>query len=547
MEGNDVLKKGFELRGKANRYVIEGVLGQGAFGITYIAKGWLKITGTLGDDIVQAPVAVKEFFISNMNMEREATGAVRQLSKGGMAWKYAERFKTEALNLAKLSHDNIVRVIDFIETNGTYYYVMRLVEGDSLDDYIKTKGPLSETEALGYIKATGDALMYMHAAKVLHLDLKPKNIMRRKDGHIYLIDFGLSKQFTENGQPENATSIGLGTNGYAPLEQSSGKNSNEFQATLDVYALGATLFKLLTGKTPPEAADIMNDGLPKDQLIKAGVSEKIQQAIEHAMQPRRSERTQTVEEFLKELGIFNEADASAATHTEVDDDEGETIVKMTDDDDDDRSNTTPQKSDNEKKPSRKLLIGIVAAVVVVLGVVAIVALNSGNDDKYNYDEATLALLEEEEAGDSTTTQTKTTSLTPEVKKLSGGETTDEASHNEEGTTTTNIVTDEDAPASEAGDASASNDKLMAEIGQLHQSLADQTVNNENEGQFYNYLMKVKQALAKGEQVDGYRGAAQKLSAFYTNTINTLKDLGEFAPTEEIQRMEQRKQDISSLR
>lgn len=529
MEENEVLKNGFELKGRENRYIIEGVLGQGAFGITYIAKGWLKVTGSLGDDIVEAPVAIKEFFIGSMNMGRDASGFVQQTTKGGLAWRYAERFKTEALNLAKLQHENIVRVIDFIEANGTYYYAMRFVEGDSLDDFLKKKGPLSETEALQYIQQSGAALMYMHAEHVLHLDLKPKNIMRRRDGHIYLIDFGLSKQFSDDGQPENNTSIGLGTNGYAPIEQSTGKNTNEFQPTLDVYALGATLYKLLTGKTPPDASDVMNDGLPKEWLVKAGVSEHVQKAIEHAMQPRRGERTQSIEQFLKELGLLNTATPHTTKPQKVEDDEGATIVKKVDDEED--SSATLPKQEKKSQPfSRMWLYAGAGVLLSALAIWGIVSLTNG-DEKKHHEENTVE-VKNDSINSEEEPNTTTIKLEEETKSLQKNS----QEKNEPNST---------SPKEETT-ASNENQALQQEIEKMRQALAGVEINSETETQFYDYLMAVKKGLAKGLTISGYKDIALNLSSHYAINLDVMKEIGDNISPDILREMEQRKKNIDAL-
>lgn len=157
----------------------------------------------------------------------------------------------------------------------------------------------------------------MHSEKILHLDIKPKNVMHKLDGKNYLIDFGLSKQYTATGEPESSTSIGLGTPGYVPIEQSQYKQDGTFPATLDVYALGATLFKMLTGQRPPEAPILLNDGFPYDELSGAGVSKPTVDALAKAMNPIKRERFQTVDEFLAQLKPARKR--KTATTPEVDD------------------------------------------------------------------------------------------------------------------------------------------------------------------------------------------------------------------------------------
>ena len=136
---------------------------------------------------------------------------------------------------------------------------------------------------------------------MLHLDLKPKNIMRNTNGQVYLIDFGLSKQYNDNGEPESSTSLGLGTPGYAPLEQSTYKQDGSFPATLDIYALGGCLFKMLTGQTPPEAPLLLNEGLPEELLAQLSISEDTIKFLELSMSPLKKNRFQSVGEMFSYL------------------------------------------------------------------------------------------------------------------------------------------------------------------------------------------------------------------------------------------------------
>ncbi|MBR6197503.1 MAG: protein kinase [Bacteroidaceae bacterium] len=292
---------------QGGKYKIEKTLGQGSFGITYLA------THTTLDK----KVAIKEFFMKELN-SRDEDGSITGMTDGSLSANYGQKFKKEAVNLSRLEHPNIVRVTDSFDENGTYYYVMDYIEGENLNDYLKHNS-LSHEDAVSIIKDVASALMYMHDKKhMLHLDLKPSNIMRRSsDGHIFLIDFGLSKHYSNDGQPETSTTIGLGTPGYAPIEQSNQNKGGEFRPTIDVYALGATLFKLLTGETPPPASDIVSDDELVEMKLRAnGITGSIVDIVVNAMLPNVRKRTQTVKAFVDSLSLVaNGNSVSASTQT----------------------------------------------------------------------------------------------------------------------------------------------------------------------------------------------------------------------------------------
>ena len=290
------LQPGTVIHGTHNDYRIERVLGQGSFGITYVAN--VRLKGRLGAIESTAMVAIKEFFLRDVSSRNGLR--VFAVSDSTLCSDYRRDFLREAQNLSRLDNDHIVKVLETIEENDTVYYVMEYLSGGNLDQHILSHGKLSCREALDIAIQIGEALKCMHAQHMLHLDLKPLNVMRGEDGHIVLIDFGLSKCFGADGQPESSTRIGQGTTGYAPIEQHSFKKADGFMPTLDIYALGATLFKMLTGSVPPEASVVLNEGLPVDELSSAGVPPAVIALVERAMQPLRRMRHQTVGEFIDE-------------------------------------------------------------------------------------------------------------------------------------------------------------------------------------------------------------------------------------------------------
>lgn len=302
------LQPGTVLRGKDNSYRIDRVLGQGTFGITYLAYTRVVVKGELGSVPTEIQVAVKEFFMRDINGREGSTvttGGSRELFD-----KYNYKFRREARNLAGLSHEGIVKVIETFEVNGTSYYAMEYCSGGSLDAFIASRGGLPQGEALELFGQMASALAYMHSCNMLHLDLKPGNVMLRGDGCPVLIDFGLAKQYNEDGDPESSTTIGGGTPGYAPLEQSNynedekdddGKKQ-QIPVTMDVYALGATLYKMLTGERPPAASDVLRR-FPANALADRGVSSEVIATIRRAMSPIPDDRYQSVPDFAAALQV----------------------------------------------------------------------------------------------------------------------------------------------------------------------------------------------------------------------------------------------------
>lgn len=294
------------LHGEAYDYKIMDVLGQGTFGITYKAK--VEMKGALGRLDSNMYVAVKEFFMKEVNGRENSSVTSGSTSNGGLFYYYRDKFEREARNLSTLSHPNIVKVLEAFHANGTTYYSMEYIDGISLDKKIaqSPQGRMPLTEAIETLKQISAAIAFMHSRNMLHLDVKPGNVMMRKDGTAVLIDFGLSKQYTSDGEPESSTKVGAGTPGYAPIEQASYHEGKGFPTMMDVYALGGTLFKMLTGQRPPEASEILNEGFPTDSLRQLFIPGNIVNSISKAMAPLKKDRWQTVDEFVKHLDEHGE-------------------------------------------------------------------------------------------------------------------------------------------------------------------------------------------------------------------------------------------------
>ena len=281
------LKNGTTLQG--GKYKIISMLGQGGFGITYLAE----------QTMLDRKVAVKEFFMKEFCERNKDTSRVTLGTESSRetVTRFREKFIKEARNIAKLDHPNIVRILDIFEENGTAYYVMDYIEGESLGEMVKRCGAIAEATATRYILKAAEALEYIHKQNMNHLDIKPANIMINGKDESVLIDFGLSKQYDAGGQQTSTMLLDI-SEGYAPMEQYKKGGVGEFSPQTDIYALGATFFKLLTGKTPPSASDVLNYGLPPNP---ANVSVKVWAAIEFAMHPKKNNRPKNVSEFIASI------------------------------------------------------------------------------------------------------------------------------------------------------------------------------------------------------------------------------------------------------
>ena len=236
----------------ATTYKIEKQLHCGGFGMTYLAKAQIMV----GNIPQVAMFTIKEFFLGKI-CSRDVHGNVMVAQENQQLFKQAKQdFRDEAEILHSLKHANIVPVNEVFEQHNTVYYVMAYLGNVSLYQYVSEQGgALSENQAKKIIVDLSGALSYLHNRHILHLDIKPDNVMMMGDGTSakpVLIDFGQAVYF-ENGKPKRNKGIGGYSRGFSPLELK--QTVAEFQPSLDIYSLAATLLYMLTGKEPCDASE----------------------------------------------------------------------------------------------------------------------------------------------------------------------------------------------------------------------------------------------------------------------------------------------------
>ena len=298
------------------RYTIKSVLGQGGFGITYLGM----------DELYQRKVAIKEFFpqgIVTRNTEYEDTVTVTYVEEKADYEKGKERFLKEARTMAKFSkNEGIVKVLDFFEINNTAYIVMEYLEGITLKQYIRENQRITLEELVRLLVPLIESLDEIHSQGMIHRDISPDNIMVLPDGRIKLMDFGAARDYTKFG--EKTLSIVLKP-GYAPPEQ---YQTHGIQGPwTDIYALCATMYKCITGETPPDAIDrVIDDHLKKISEFGITIPPQVESVIIKGMSVSAKDRYQDIKDFCEDLyGGYEEIPASENEESEVEIETGSEI------------------------------------------------------------------------------------------------------------------------------------------------------------------------------------------------------------------------------
>lgn len=363
MSDINYLPSGAFLQG--GKYRITRFIGSGGFGCTYEAVHVM----------LEKKVAVKEFFVKDFCNRDETTSYVTVGTQGkkDFVYRLKQKFVEEAKAICKLHHPGIVSVSDVFEENGTAYYVMDFIEGHSLQEMVNAGEPLPERQALKYVRQVADALKYVHSNNRLHLDIKPGNIMIDGSDRAVLIDFGASKQYNEDSGENSSTVKGM-TPGYAPPEQMDG-NIKKFMPATDIYSLGATLYKLLTGITPLTA----NERISGEELapLPSFTSEPVREAIAVSMQLNKQKRPQSIDEFMRVMdgnagqpsgrpsGKTHDAVESRPVSEEERPDGDSTVFNG------DSRNGRPEKgNENNDKASSGRTKGWIIAACIIIGLVA---------------------------------------------------------------------------------------------------------------------------------------------------------------------------------
>ena len=357
-----VLQPGRRLK---DRYVIQGLIGEGGFGITYLGY----------DELLAMSVAIKEYYPQNFvtrNTAYEATLTVLHTKYTDFFQRGKSDFLKEARMLAKFQdEEGIVRVMDFFEMNNTAYIVMEYLDGITLKDYLKQNGTFLTEDILGLLRPVMDALAVIHANGLIHRDISPDNIMLLQNNRVKLMDFGAARDYTAFG--EKSMSILL-KYGYAPEEQ---YRSHGMQGPwTDIYALCATIYKCITGVTPVEAIQrLVGDTLKKPSELGADIDPQTEYALMKGLSVFQKDRYQKVSDLQRDLYRNSKNGNSGKDNSGGGDDK--TVVTIPAHSDMNSGDTNPSKK--EKNTGAIAILAASGCLLVAAMLVLVVTLVGNNN------------------------------------------------------------------------------------------------------------------------------------------------------------------------
>lgn len=294
------LPNGFLLQD--GKYKLTQSIGQGGFGITYKGIWFTDVKGVLGAVRTEVPVCIKEFFFKDYCYRDSKTNFVNVHSETGrnLFVKFRDKLIKEAKILSEVHHPYIVNVLEVFEANNTAYIVMEYIAGQSLKSLIEHDGFLRESKTLKYVKQIAEALDFVHEKHILHLDIKPSNILIDSKDNARLIDFGVSKRYDLDNHETSTTMLTL-SKGFASIEQYDNEGTLNFSPCPDIYSLGATMYNMLTGRIPTESILRATRKMENPRDINPLISERTESVILKAMEISPSNRFQSIKEMMDAL------------------------------------------------------------------------------------------------------------------------------------------------------------------------------------------------------------------------------------------------------
>ena len=393
------------------KYHLVKVIGQGGFGITYLGVWHTEVKGNLGTVKTEVPVCIKEYFFKDYCLRDNESSQVLVHSETGKQLfdKFKEKLIKEAKILSEVHHPFIVNVLEVFEENNTAYIAMEHIAGCSLKYMLDVEGKLPEKRVLRYISQIGQALEFVHQKNILHLDIKPSNILIDKKNNARLIDFGVSKRYDIEQQETSTTMLTL-SKGFAPIEQYDNEGTQNFSPCPDIYSLGATMYNLLTGEIPTESILRVAKPLVKPSDINSGITSQTESTILKAMQISPIHRYQSVKTMINELDIpsyFEETSLTLIENVDYqpnkkDDEETELMSDSNTPHPVDEEQTLVRRSEQsnkiirKKKNKRRVLIPLLIFIFAFLGygVVYLLDLSKSNGNTNYADGITMPETEQ---------------------------------------------------------------------------------------------------------------------------------------------------------